>query len=214
MAKAKDKWFDVPDSLVEEEQNNKIFKYYNVECRFYDHQVLDVAASQKARHNVHVLVPACMARIKRAAIGQPAIKNATPQVLRFDKGNALPREDFEAAMAVIARCIEAWDYYQLGRKAPVHDEEKIAVGLIERGPKPPIAKLFKRKMRQIVVDDDEEEEDDDDGEEAVEAVGAGPEAGSSGGKRAPASDAPKAAKGAGKPPKAAAKKPSAKKRAA
>lgn len=202
MAKKKQVWFDVPDSLTEEEQGNKIIKYYNVEAHFSDHKVLDIRASQEARYNVYTLVPAMFLRIKRAAMGQPAVKNVTPIVLRFDKGRALPRPDFEECITAISRCWQAWEHYQADRKAEVLPEEKTALMLISRGPKPEIARVFKRKLRQIVVED-EDEDDDDEGEE-IEAteVGAGPEAGSSGGNRAPASGAPKAktaASGARKP---------------
>ncbi len=210
MPKPQDKWFDVPDSLTVEEQGNRKVKYYNVECRVRDHKVIDIKASEEARHNVYKLVPAYEMRIKRAAIGQPTHKNMTPLVLRFDKGRHLPRPDFEACTAAIARCWEAWEAYQAYRKAPVHPEETIALDLINRGPKPPIALRFKNKLRQIVVEDEEENPDEaDELEDDADAIGAGPGAGSSGGNRAPAPSTPARAKrGAG------AKKPTAKKRAA
>ena len=41
------KWFDVPDSIFEDDDGNE---YYNVQAKFADHHILNVEKSKAARH--------------------------------------------------------------------------------------------------------------------------------------------------------------------
>jgi hypothetical protein len=199
----KKRWFDVPDSLTKEDLGNGKFReYYNVEARFADHPVLDMPASVKARHNVYRFSIVCEQRIKRAAIGAPAVKNMTPYVLRFDKGSGLPRQDFDAAKAVIQRCWEAWLHYQTYREAPITPDEARAVELINRGPAPDtVMVMTSAGLLPFKVDDGEVREDEDEDDEDA-GDGAGDGDGSSGEQAsAPSPIAPKPAKKAKAPAK-------------
>jgi hypothetical protein len=195
----KNKWFLVPDSLTDHESGKPEDRFYNVEARFRDHPILDVRASEIERHNVYKHGISCEQRVIKAAIGTPAIKNMTPKVLRFDKGAKLPRVDFEACVATIRRCWDAWQHYQAFRLAPVMPEEARAIALIERGPKPDEITMrdANGQLTKVIIDDGEEPEDDElDADEEAEA----PEA------AAPAANPAK--------PRAPAKKPATKKKAA
>lgn len=198
----KNKWFLVPDSLTDHESGKPEDRFYNVEARFRDHPVLDVAASEIERHNVYKPGIACEQRVIKAAIGTPAVKNMTPHVLRFDKGPKLPRVDFDACVAVIKRCWDAWQHYQTFREAPVTREEERAVALIMRGPRPDEIMMADAngRLTKVIIDDGEEPEGDElDAEDGAEDQAPAPAA------------QPAAARPAKKAP---AKKPATKKRAA
>lgn len=101
----------------------------------------------------------------------PAVKNMSAQTIRFDKGKALDKIDFEAAKAAIVRCWDAWKDYQLHRQAAVTDMETWALKQINEMPLP--GKVLVNVGGQLVeydtVDPDEAEEDDDDEQAVVTA---------------------------------------------
>ena len=98
----KRKWFDVPDSRVKRENGKGSF--YNVEARFSDHPVINVAKSKEARRNVYDFSIVLHTRVKRAMGDLPAVKNMSAHALRFDKGKALDKLEFERCKASIVRC--------------------------------------------------------------------------------------------------------------
>ena len=166
----KRKWFDVRDSLVKRENGEGTF--CNVEARFSDHPVLNLAKSKEVRRNVYDLSIVLHTRVKRAMGDLPAVKNMSAHVLRFDKGKAaIDKTDFETYKASIVRCWDAWKDYQLHRQAAVTDMETWALKQINEMPLP--GKVLVNVGGQLVeydtVDPDEAEEDDDDEQAVVTA---------------------------------------------
>src|SRR5882672_11132282 len=80
------KWFDVPDSIFEDDDGNE---FYNVQAKFADHHILNVKKSQAARHNVYDMGIVLHTKVLRVTDSSPAIKNGTSHVMRFDMGEDL-----------------------------------------------------------------------------------------------------------------------------
>ena len=179
----KKQWFDVPDSKCKAENGDE---YLNVEARFADHPILDVAASKIARHSVYKYGIVLHTRVKRNTFDKPAIANASSFVLRFDKGpdntrtvmvpGALPgsmvphregepgmsKEDFDRAISLIMRCWEAWEHYQSFRKSPVTPLESEALKIIAAKPTSAFGRLVADKYGNAIEIDPIEAEVDDD----------------------------------------------------
>jgi hypothetical protein len=158
----KRKWFDVPDSLVKRENGEGT--YHNVEAGFSDHPVLNVEKSKLARRNVYDLSIVLHTRVKRAMGDLPAVKNSSAQTIRFDKGTALGKLDFETAKAAIVRCWAAWEDYHFHRKALVTETEKWALRQINEMPLPGkvLVDVGGKLVEYDTVDPEEAEADDDD----------------------------------------------------
>jgi hypothetical protein len=202
----KKRWFDVPDSLTKSEDGKR--EYFNVEARFHDHPVINVAKSTLARHNVHDFSIRLEMRVKYASGDVPAVRNATHHAIRFDKGSGLRSEDFKATMLLIQRCWDAWQHYQTFREAPISEAERVAIRLIEQRPEPSTLMVDTGNgLRAVRLDEPEEGDDDDEGDYLPDDE----EGGDAGGEAAPpAPAAPKVAK----PKKAAKPKAKPKRRAA
>lgn len=188
------KWFDVPDSKSKDTDEEG--EYCNVEARFADHPILDVAACKAARHNVYFYGPVLHMRVKRTSLGSKAIKNAHSVVMRFDKGfedirieqgigpqgNSVPvrvgnpgmgKEDFDRACKLIVRCWEAWEHYQGFRKAAVTELEQHALEIIAQSPGRVKGRIMVDRKGQILEIDqvyDEHAEDDPDFTPEADAV--------------------------------------------
>jgi hypothetical protein len=150
----KTKWFDVPDSVFVDEGGDE---YYNVQAKFADHPILNVEKSRAARHNVYDLGIVLHTKVLRLADANPAIRNGTSHVMRFDKGEdtrvpsyrqgpdgkevihydgtpGMGKAAFDAAVKDIMRCWDAWEHYQKFRKAPAHPLETRALELVSSKP--------------------------------------------------------------------------------
>ena len=150
----KKKWFDVPDSIFEDDDGNE---FYNVQAKFSDHHILNVQKSQAARHNVNDVGIVLHMKVLRVTDASPALKNGTTHVMRFDKGEdkrvasyrpgpdgkevihyegsgGMGQQAFEAAIRDIMRCWDAWCHYQKFRTAPVHPLEVKALDIISKKP--------------------------------------------------------------------------------
>lgn len=190
----KRRWFALPDSLTKREDGKG--EYYNVEGRFQDHFVLNIEKSKVARHNVYDVATRCETRVVKAPGDVPAVPNETHIPIRFDKGSALRGPDFDLCVKLITRCWEAWEHYQTFREAPVYDEERKALDLINSRPAPATVMVDTGNGLKAVklVDDD----DEDDDEESAADSGAS-------GKAAPLAPAKRASvPAAGRKPKTAA----------
>jgi hypothetical protein len=187
----KKQWFDLPDSLTKTEDGKS--EYYNVEGRFRDHPVINVAKSRIMRHNVYEWSITFETRIKRAAADAPAVKNLHSTPIRFDKGSELQQTEFERALAAIRRGWDAWQHYQKFREAPVTDAERQALQIITDQPAPQTLMVDTGSgLKPVKLDDDEERDEDDDDTDSETAAGNG--AGSSGKQAsAPAPSKPKKA---------------------
>ncbi|HKJ61465.1 MAG TPA: hypothetical protein VKA94_05660, partial [Hyphomicrobiales bacterium] len=179
----KKKWFDVPDSGSKDEQGNI---FYNVEARFGDHPILDVRASQTARHSVYFYGPVLHMRVKRTSLNVKAIINCHSVVMRFDKGKedirieqgiapngnnvsirvgqpGMSKEDFNRACKLIVRCWDAWEHYQKFRKAAVTPLEEEALKIISKSPNKMKGRIMvDREGRPVEVDDVLHDHDEDD----------------------------------------------------
>jgi hypothetical protein len=177
------KWFDVPDSKCKAENGDE---YFNVEARFADHPILDVAASKIARRSVYARGIVLHTRVKKNTFDKPAIVNASSFVLRFDKGPDLTREvmvpgpaqgsmvphrdgepgmskeDFDRAISLMMRCWEAWEYYQHFRESPVTALESEALKIIAAKPTSAFGRLVADKYGNAIEIDPIEAEVDDD----------------------------------------------------
>ena len=150
------KWFTVPDSEMMD-LDGEPTGIFNIEARFADHPILNVAKSKIARHNVYDLGPCLHMRILYTADHAQAIKNGTSHVMRFDKGpderiasqqpgpggnlvlhydgpEGMGQEAFDAAKRDIARCWAAWEHYQAFRESPVTPLEALAIDHIVNMP--------------------------------------------------------------------------------
>jgi hypothetical protein len=148
------KWFDVKDSIFEDDDGNE---YYNVQAKFADHFILNVEKSKAARHNVWDVGIVLHTKVLRVTDASPAIKNSSSHVMRFDKGEdrrvasyrpgpdgkevihyegpeGMGQQAFEAAVRDIMRCWDAWSHYQKFRTAPVHPLETKALDIIRKRP--------------------------------------------------------------------------------
>jgi hypothetical protein len=181
----KNKWFDVTDSGSKNDQGEIFF---NVEARFGDHPIIDVHASNIARHAVYFYGPVLHMRVKRTSLNVSAIKNCYSVVMRFDKGapdirieqgiapngqsvpsrvgkEGMDKEAFNRACKLIARCWDAWEYYQKFRKAAVTELEQEAVAIISQSPNKVKSRLMVDREGKIMevdpVRDDEAEDEPD-----------------------------------------------------
>lgn len=157
----KKRWFDCPDSKTKSEDGKR--EYYNVEARFHDHPVLNVEKSRIKRHNVYDYGIRLETRVKYAAGDVPAVRNTSPIPIRFDKGHALRREDFDATLTHIQRCWNAWEHFQTFREAPVTEHERIAIELIKMRP---VASTIlvddgQGNLKAVRLDDPDDHDDDD-----------------------------------------------------
>lgn len=148
----KKQWFDLRDSGVWDKEKKAFLPPYNVEARFSDHPVLNSEKSRAARHSVYDVGIVCLMRVKRVEGDVPAIVNASPHTLRFDKGSSMRQVDFEAAKKLIIRARAAWDHYQTFREAPVTEMERLALKHINEMP-------IGGHRPQLDGDEDEEEVD-------------------------------------------------------
>lgn len=181
------KWFVVMDSELKD-LNGEGTGVFNIEARFADHPILNVAKSKIARHNVYDLGPCLHMRILYNSDGGRAVKNGTSHVMRFDKGEdmrvpsqqlgpggnmvlhydgpeGMGKEGFEAAMRDIMRCFDAWQHYQLFREAPVTPLEQKAMQIIETLPSRRSTTIMVDKggrlePREIEQSDEDEDEDE------------------------------------------------------
>lgn len=184
----KKQWFDLPDSLTKTEDGKS--EYYNVEGRFRDHPVINVEKSRIKRHNVYEFSIVFETRLKRAAADAHAVKNMAPIPIRFDKGTELQQTEFERAVAAIRRGWSAWLHYQQFREAPVTENERVAIKLIDEQPAPQVLMVDTGNGLKPVKLDDDEPTDEDENEDDETAAGNG--AGGSGKKAsAPAPSKPK-----------------------
>lgn len=157
----KNQWFDCPDSLVKRPENEG-GSYYNVQGRFADHPVINIAKSRIARHNVHDFSITFYKRVLTALEG-PATKNSHPHPIRFDKGIGMRQEDFDIARRTIQANPDAWAHYCKFRQAPVTDLERMALGQIDRAPLSSMGKVLVDVDGELVpVDLDTEEAPDPD----------------------------------------------------
>jgi hypothetical protein len=181
----KKKWFDVPDSLIDDGESEP---YYNVQAKFADIPILNVEKSRIARHNVYDLGIVLHTKVLRGEDGAPATKNATSHVMRFDKGEdtrvasfrqgpdgkevvhydgcaGIGKEAFEAAMRDILRCWDAWQHYQKFREAPVHPMERKAMEIIGKRPSASVGTVMVDRGDGALVaqkiDDDENLDEDE-----------------------------------------------------
>lgn len=167
----KKKWFDVADSLFEDDDGNE---YYNVQAKFSDHAILNIEKSRAARKNVYEVGIVLHTKVMRQSDLTPAIKNSSSHVMRFDKGEdtrvmsyragpdgkdiihydgktGMGKEAFDAAVRDIMRCWDAWEHYQKFRTAPIHPMEEAALEIIRFKPLEQIGTLE--------TDDDEIDEE-------------------------------------------------------
>ncbi len=181
----KKRWFDVPDSLFEDDDGNK---HYNVKAKFSDHFILNVAKSKVARHNVYDIGICLHTKVVLQSDASPAKDNGTSHVMRFDKGDderissyrpgpdgkevihydgkpGMGKEAFDAAVRDIMRCWDAWEHYQKFRQAPVHPLEIEALALINEKPLDEIGTLLVDRgngvLERVKVDEDDHDDDDE-----------------------------------------------------
>lgn len=179
----KKQWFDVHDSKCRAENGEE---YYNVEARFADHPILDVAASKIARHSVYKRGIVLHTRVKKNIHDKKAITNASSFVLRFDKGrdhtktvmvpgpaqgtvvphregeSGMSKEDFDRAVSLIMRCWDAWEHYQLFRESEVTELEREAMAIIDAKPRSAFGRLVADKHGNVIEIDPIEQTDADD----------------------------------------------------
>lgn len=166
----KRQWFDVSDSLTTREDGKG--EYCNVEARFADHPVLNPEKSRIKRANVYDIGIVLLTRVKRGPGDVKAQPNMSSQVLRFDKGERQGAENFISAKKAIDRCRPAWDHYQLFRKSPVTDTERLALRQVEAEPETPTGVLVdvEGELVRMDFDEDADDRDDDNGPDVAEAA--------------------------------------------
>jgi hypothetical protein len=179
----KTKWFDILDSMFVDEDGDECF---NVQAKFADHPILNVEKSKAARHNVYDLGIVLHTKVLRSNDASPALKNGTSHVMRFDKGEdtrkasyrqgpdgkevvhydgcpGMGKDAFDAAVKDIMRCWDAWQHYQLFRKAPVHPLEARALEIINSKPLSSLGTLMVDRGDGTLVA--HQVENDEDGDE-------------------------------------------------
>lgn len=172
---ARRRWFDAPDSEVKREDGQG--SYLNVEGRFQDHPVLNLAKSKARRHNVYDIGVKLEMRVKMAPGDVPAERNRSAIVLRFDK-DGIREPDFQRMVECILRFPEAWRCYQEFRQSAVLPMERQVLRRVGESPLSASGKIMVddgsgqvvAKSFELDEDEDDEERDELAAEEALRAA--------------------------------------------
>jgi hypothetical protein len=128
-----------------------------------DHPVINIPKSKEARHNVYDLSIVLQTRVKRAMGDMPAVKNMVGQAIRFDKGKALCKEDFDVAKVLIVRAGRPGRITSSTARRRSLKMEKWALKQINEMPLPgrALVDVGGQLVEHDTVDPEESEEDDD-----------------------------------------------------